>query len=378
MKDNSKLNQNNQNTKIGIENEDFIIKTGEQSIYDAVPGAFFDENIFKYLSSNKNLNTKGRQQNFHSVTLFPYNKKTNKIDMTSYLFNPNQPFSYYGGDGDNKIIGLIPNLKKKQANILEGGGNDIWSTNDNVGKGQGLTRRVFNNHGKDIFVKQPKKGQKMTDFVKEEMTDYDLKNKIIDLRLQKENAKNEEQKHKIQQQISQLAKRCKSPLKIITERDVNSGKLKRLHVVNESVYDKINSNGNRHDEAMQAAQRVSRDVETGKTWQQYNEYIVNTPSHTRRNSVEIDGIMIDARKPVKIKDKNKLINNINEFIEYNKTYKGKKKFNVYKIEKDNHVTLLNNKEAIKQTIKSFPDLKPVSKKITNLKTIKQISSGVEK
>ena len=329
----------------------------QQNQYEVFPGAVFDKDIFQFLSKDSgNLNTEGRRQYYHSITLFPLDTKEKKIDMTSYLYNPAKPFQYYGGERDDKIIGLIPDLNKNDAKIKEGAGGDLWSTNENVGKDAGLTKRDFGHHTETLFVKKPDQDQDNESFSTEEMKDYEIKNKIIDL-ARKKNNHNGIVKH--YKEINALKKRLKSPTKIIETK--KNGHTEQIHLVNEAVYNQMISDGKTHEQAMKASQRVSYDVPTGKTWQQYNEYIVETPfetrpgKHHRRKSLETIGMFIDTRKPVELsrQDKENLKEDIKNFIE--KKQKRMNNFPVFKIGADNKMTKLNSLKEINQVISTFPD-----------------------
>ena len=332
----------------------------EEDQYQGLPGAVFDKDIFKYLSKDSgNLNTDGRQQYYHSITMFPYDVKNNKIDMTTYLYNPAKPFKYYGGEGDNKIIGFVTSLAENGTKLKETVNNDAWTTNKNIGKSEKLTKRNFNGTQQTIFVKKPKPNQTIADFTQEEMKSYELKNKIINLLLKKEQTANQNIRRKLDQQIKTLQQRCTSPVKILSKR-IN-GRLTQLHLVNQAVYDDMIADGKSQEEAMKSAQRVSYDVLNGKTWQQYNEYVVTTPfdtrqgKHNRRKSLETIGMFIDTRKPVELsrQDKEKLKKDIKNFIE--KKQKRMNNFPVFKIGADNKMTKLNSLKEINQVISTFPD-----------------------
>ena len=58
----------------------------QQNQYEVFPGAVFDKDIFQHLSKDSgNLNTEGRRQYYHSITLFPLDtkEKKNRYDIIS-------------------------------------------------------------------------------------------------------------------------------------------------------------------------------------------------------------------------------------------------------------------------------------------------------
>ena len=331
------ISNNNNNDSFDINNESFAIKTHNKDIYSAVPGAFFDEKIFSYLDVEKDLNTRGRQQNFHSVTVFPYDKKTKKIDMNSFTKVPVKPFQF---KGSNKIVGLLLNIEKNNAKCIEGTKANLWSNNYNVGKDNtGIAKR----HQHTVFITKPKRNQSIKQFIKEEMKQYTIKKDLIKLNFNKD---------KLSQRVFDtnkniLLRQSNSPIKIHEENNGNT-----IHILNEAVYNKAVQRKKNKDTIQKDSQRMS-GKKNGKMWQQYNEYVFKTDGAD--NQMKVEGIMLDTRKTHAIQDKNALFNNIKNVINY-KQQANKKPFRVYKICNDNKVKHLKNLNEIRNSINNdFPN-----------------------